>query len=532
MERVLPTLPNDVEALKALVTSLHQTTFEQQQLLGEQQAKLQHQSSLIEQLLEQMKLARHKQYGAGSERWHRDQMRLFNEAESIVDEEALKGEAEADSNTIEITAHRRKRGGRKPIPPEYPRIEVVYELSESERLCPHDGSELKVIGEVATEQLDIIPAKVQVIRHIRKKYACPCCDGAIKTASMPAQPIPKSQASPGLLAYIITNKFVDALPLYRQEQIFDRIGVELSRANLANWVIQAGQLVQPLINLMRDVLLAYDYVQMDESTVQVLKEPGKAPQSKSYIWVQRGGPPDAPLVLYDYDPSRSQDVPLRLLEDYKGYLQTDGYAGYDPVGAKPGIIQVGCFAHARRKFHEATKGQSKKRKSTIAWRGLKFIQRLYEIEREYRDAKPEVRYQARREQAQPILTEMREWLDQVLPQVPPTTLTGKALNYLYNQWPKLIRYLDDGRLHMDNNLVENAIRPFVVGRKNFLFCDTVRGAHASSNLYSLIETAKANGMEPYRYLRCVFTELPKAQTVEAIEALLPMKVKVIQKEAV
>ena len=320
MERVPPTLPNDVEALQALVSSLHQTTLEQQQRIGEQQSKLQHQSSLIDQLLEQIKLVRHKQYGMGSERWHRDQMRLFNEAESIADEEERKD----DAGTITVSTHRRKRGGRKPLPPEFPRIEVVYELPESECVCPHDGAELKVIGEVVLEQLDIIPAKAQVTRHIRKKYACPCCDGTIKTASMPAQPIPKSMASPGLLSYIITNKFVDALPLYRQEHIFDRIGVELSRANLANWVIQAGRLVQPLINLMRDRLLAHDYVQMDETTVQVLKEPGKAPQSKSYIWVQRGGPPDAPLILYDYDPSRSQQVPLRLLEGYKG-ISTDGW---------------------------------------------------------------------------------------------------------------------------------------------------------------------------------------------------------------
>ena len=235
MERVPPTLPNDIETLKALVSSLHQTTLEQQ-------AKLQHQSTFIDQLLEQIKLARHKQYGAGSERWHRDQMWLFNEAESIAAEQADKVDGESES--VEIAAHRRKRGGRKPLPPELPRIEVVYELGESERICEHDGTTLKVIGEVATEQLDIIPAKAQVIRHIRKKYACPCCDGTIKTASMPAQPIPKSLVSPGLLAYIVTNKFVDALPLYRQERIFDRIGIELSRTNLARWVIRAGQFGQ------------------------------------------------------------------------------------------------------------------------------------------------------------------------------------------------------------------------------------------------------------------------------------------------
>jgi transposase len=517
MDRGIPTLPNDVKGLQAFVLSLHQTHLEQQ-------AKIQRQTTLIDQLIEQIKLARHKQFGASSEQWTTDQIRLFNEAEAIVDQEGGDNDQECDADTIAVPAHRRKRGGRKPLPPELPRIEVVHDLPESERICPHDGAILRVIDEVATEQLDIVPAQVQVIRHIRKKYACPCCDGTIKTAPMPNQPIPKSRVSPGLLAFVVINKFADALPLYRQEQIFQRIGIELTRANLANWVVKAGQLIQPLINLMRDRILEYDIVAMDETPVQVLKEPGKAPQSKSYLWVQRGGPPDQPLILYDYDPSRGQAVPIRLLEGYRGYLQTDGYSGYEAVASEPHIVQVGCFAHARRKFDQAIKGQSKKRKSSHAWRGLKFIQRLYRIERQFQDATPEVRYRARREQAKPILNEMRNWLDEVLPQVPPTALTGKALHYVHNQWPKLIRYLDDGRLRIDNNLVENAIRPFVVGRKNYLFCDTVRGANASANLYALIETAKANGIEPYQYLRRVFAELPNAKTVEDIETLLPYRV--------
>ncbi len=211
------TLPNDVETLQALVSSLRHTHLEQQQRLNEQQAKLQRQSSLIDQLVEQIKLARHKQFGVSSEQWSVDQMRLFNEAEAIVDREGGDGDddQESDADMIAVPAHRRKRGGRKPLPPEWPRIEVVHELPESECICPHDGATLKVIDEVATEQLDIIPAQVRVIRHIRKKYACPCCDGTIKTAPMPNQPIPKSRVSPGLLAYVVINKFADALPLYR-----------------------------------------------------------------------------------------------------------------------------------------------------------------------------------------------------------------------------------------------------------------------------------------------------------------------------
>ena len=317
------------------------------------------------------------------------------------------------------------------------------------------------------------------------------------------------------------SKYQDALPLYRQEQILQRIGVDIPRATLANWMIQAGTLVQPLINLLRDQLLGYHVVQMDETTVQVLKEAGKAAQSKSYLWVQRGGPPDHRIILYDYDPSRAQGVPKRLLEGFSGYLQTDGYEGYNAVVAGNGLTHVGCWAHARRKFDEAVKAQGKKKRAGRAWRALSLIQKLYRVEREARELSSEQRRAYRNEQARVVLDELRTWLDDALPHVPPTSATGKALYYLNEQWPKLIRYLEDGRLEIDNNRVENAIRPFVVGRKNWLFSDSVKGVKASANLYSLIETAKANGLEPYRYLRYMFTELPKADTVKTIEALLP-----------
>ncbi|MGR9108995.1 MAG: IS66 family transposase, partial [Gammaproteobacteria bacterium] len=371
--------------------------------------------------------------------------------------------------------------------------------------------------------LDIVPAKVQVIRHIRRKYACPCCQQTVKTAGLPPQPIPKSVASPGLLAHVAVAKYQDALPLYRQETILERIGVDLPRATLAHWMIRMGEAVQPLINLLRDRLLSYDLIQIDETTLQVLKEPGKPATSKSYLWAQKGGPPDSAVILFDYDPSRSQQVPLRLLEGFQGYVQTDGYEGYQAVCAMPGIVRVGCFAHARRKFDEAVKAQGKggKAKAGKATKGLAYIQKLYRIETLIRDDSPEIRLQVRQQKAKPLLAEIRAWLDQSLPTTPPTSAVGKALQYLHNQWDKLIRYCDDGRLNIDNNAIERAIRPFVTGRKNWLFSDTVKGANASANLYSLIETAKANGLEPYRYLRDVFTELPAAQSIEDFEALLP-----------
>jgi hypothetical protein len=286
-------------------------------------------------------------------------------------------------------------------------------------------------------------------------------------------------------------------------------------------MIHAGTLIQPLINLLRDRLLAYDIIQMDETPVQVLKEPGKTAQSKSYLWLQRGGPPDQSVVLYDYDPGRGAGVPKRLLESFAGYLQTDGYDGYNAAVVEGSLIHVGCMAHARRKFSEALKAQGKKKKKGNAHHGLALIQKLYRVEKQARALTPEARHNQRQQHARPIFDTLRTWLDNVLPQVPPTSATGKALHYMNNEWPKLIRYLDDGRLEIDNNGAENAIRPFVVGRKNWLFSTSVKGVKASANLYSLIETAKANGLEPYAYLRHLFTELPKATDVEAIEALLP-----------
>jgi len=522
MPIALHQLPDDIDALKSLVAD---QLARNEQLQAEQQTVTQKNEQLKAQVLslqEQLNLAIARRYAASSEKISPDQIYLFDEAEAgcagagVDDTDA----SASDDATVTVAAHQRKKRGRKPLPKNLPRVDVIHELAESERHCDHDGRRLTEIGEVVSEQLDIIPAKIQVIRHIRKQYACDCGQ-CLKTAPLPAQPIPKSLASPGLLAHITVSKYQDALPLYRQEQILQRIGVELPRATLANWMIKAGTLIQPLINLLQDRLLSADILQMDETPVQVLKEPGKTAQSKSYLWVQRGGPPEHPIVLYHYDPGRGAEVAKRLLEGFSGYLQTDGYAGYHAAVAFHGLTPVGCMAHARRKFMEAVKAQGRNKKRGKAHRGLTLIQKLYRIEKQARHLDPEKRHEQRQQQARPILDEIRTWLDQVLPQVPPTSATGKALHYLHNEWDKLIRYLDDGRLQIDNNAAENAIRPFVLGRKNWLFSDSVRGVKASANLYSLIETVKANRLEPYAYLRYLYTELPKAETVEQIQALLP-----------
>jgi len=512
MQGAPETLPQNTEELAALVHQLRQQNEQQ--------------SQFINQLLEQIRLARHQHFGSRSERFSLDQLSLaFNEAEAAAAESDSEVAPAEDSNTIVVAEHRRKKGGRRRLPKNLPRVEVIYTLDENNCHCDQCQATLSVVSEKVSEQLDIVPARVQVIRHIRKTYACEACEGSMKTAPMPAQPIPKSLASPGTLAHIATAKYVDGLPLYRQEKKLARIGVELPRSTLASWMVKAGVLVQPLINLLRDKLLAYDVISMDETRLQVLKEAGKSAQSQSYLWVQRGGPPDHPILLYDYDPSRSQQVPIRLLQGFKGYLQTDGYAGYTQVCAENNLIALGCWAHVRRKFDEARKAQpatSSKKKKSLAAVALAKIQALYRIERDIKALPSQERLRIRELRSKPLLDDMRLWLDQHISLVPPTSALGKAMNYTHKQWPKLIVYIEDGRLRMDNNLVENAIRPFVIGRKNYLFCDSVAGANASANLYSLIETAKANGTEPYAYLKTVFTELPQATTVEEIEALLPV----------
>jgi transposase len=515
-------LPNDVATLQLLVQERDATIQARDAALGERDTE-------IQQLREYIRLLRSQRFGASSERSHRDQLGLFNEAEQLCEASA----EEWEEPTVTVPAHTRAKGGRRPLPAWMERVEILHDLPEAEKVCASDGTALVEIGRETSEQIEFIPATARVLVHVRPKYACPCCKTGIRIAPLPPQPIPKSLASPSLLAFIAVSKYADALPLYRQEGILERIGIDLSRATLAHWMVCGGELVQPLINLMRERLLDHDFVQCDESRFQVLKEPGKAAQSQSYVWVQRGAPDDHPLVLYEYDPSRSAEVPKRLFEGFQGVLQTDGYEGYGALGREPGIVHVGCWAHARRRFVEALKGVGKNRKKgakctakqSQAEAGLRFIQKLYEIERSVKDATPEERLRMRQEQSLPVVASLRRWLDGALETVVPRSLTGEALAYLDGQWPKLVRVFDTGQVPLDTNAVENAIRPFALGRKNWMFADTVRGAEASANLYSLIETAKANGIEPWAYLQRVFAELPKATTIDDVEALLPLRVK-------
>jgi transposase len=452
---------------------------------------------------------------------------LFNEAEDgIGTGEDVEGEESAPVTTVK--SHQRKKSGRKAIPDDLPREEVVHDLPEGEKSCPCCGKSRQVIGTEESEELDIVPAKITVLRHVKKKYG-PCgCDGFLHsgkpeviTAPMPERMIPGSIASSGLLAYSITSKFADALPFYRQSKIFDRIGVTLSRATLCNWTIGAYERMGDFFSVFIDEMKKGEFIRMDETTVQVLHEENRPAESKSYMWVAIGYPARGrPLVLYQYHPTRSRDVPYEFLEGFKGYLQTDGYGGYTLSGEREGIIHVGCFAHARRYFFDAAKLN---KKDSRAHRGLEYIRSLYEIESRLRSASydSDKFVERRKKEAEPVLEMFHNWLLQTGQEVVPSSRTGKAIEYTSNEWNKLVRYLEADFLTPDNNKIERAIRPFVIGRKNWLFSNTPRGANASAAMYSLIESAKANKIEPYHYLRYLFTKLPTITGRDDLKALLP-----------
>jgi transposase len=450
-----------------------------------------------------------------------EQRWLFNEAE------ALAQAAQSAPESILIPAHERKKRGRKRLSPELPRVEVLHDLADHEKVCAKDGTALERIGEEISEQLDYKPAQVRVIRHIRPKYSCPCCRQGVQIVPPPLTLFPKSLATPALLAHIVTAKFVDGLPLYRQETQFARLGVSLGRATMAGWMIRlGGTYLVPLINLLNEQMLEQPLIHSDETCLQVLHS-DTAPTADHWMWVRASGPPGGRIVLFDYDPSRGGTVPKRLLQGYQGILLTDGYEPYAIVAAELKLVHAGCMAHARRKFDDARKatpGDSSHAKSA-----LDFIRELYLIEHTLWDRQkpvtPAQRVAARQTRSTPIMERFHAWLQALAPQVLPEGRLGKAVHYPLGQWPKLTTFLSHGEVPIDNNRCENAIRPFVLGRKGWLFSDTVHGAVASANLYSLVETAKANRVEPHAYLSRLFERLPHLRTVEDYEAMLPWNLK-------
>jgi len=516
MQAASQPLPEDVQELKNLLLVERQRLVEREAIIDEKNLHIDELRQQYQALIEQFRLAQQRQFGKSSE--STNQLGLFNESEVIVEA----AEEPVDSETVTYTRNKPKR---KPLPSTLPRETIVHDIED--KTCDCCGNELHRMGEESSEQLEFIPAQVKVIEHIRPKYSCRHCeqqgtDVSIKIAPVAASPIPKSIATPSLLAQIITSKYQYALPLYRQEQMFRQFEIDLSRKTMAEWMIRCSELLEPIYQRLKTIQRQQKVIQADETPLKVIHED----KSRCYMWVYCTGtdspdenrqdkPPN--IVLYDYQPSRSGQCPKDWLTGFSNYLQVDGYAAYEQTGA----TLVGCFAHARRKFVEAKQAQVKGKTGKADW-AISHIGKLYRIEREIKAMTPDEKYQHRKERAKPLLDEFRVWLDKSVNQVPPKTALGKAIAYSLRQWEKLIRYLEAGNLQIDNNRVERAVKPFVIGRKNWLFANTGNGARASAILYSLVETAKANGLMPFDYLRLLLTELPGEP--DGIDRLLPWSV--------
>ena len=423
-----------------------------------------------------------------------------------------------EENTVTIT-YTRNKPKRRTLPDDLPREVIEHDIPEQGKQCAC-GCLKQRIGEEVTEQLEIIPAQLKVIAHVRPKYACNRCDEGVSIASLPMLFLPKSMAAPSLVAHTIVSKYQNHLPLYRQEKIWEGMGIHIPRNTASGWVIQAAEVCMPMREALIRALLESNYLQADETPLQVMNEPGRNNTSTSYMWVYQSAKPDKKIILFDYRETRQALWPKEILNGYQGYLQTDGYNGYDWVSQHPDIIHLGCMAHARRPFTELVKLAKTTGKSHQA---VAFFQKLYAIEKQAKVEKlsPEQRYQLRLSKAVPLLNEMKHWLEQSLRHAVPQSKLGNALTYMQQRWKELNHYLLDGILEIDNNAIENQIRPFALGRKNWLFAATPNGANACALFYSLIATANANSWNTFDYLRVLFENIRACKSLQDYTKLLP-----------
>ena len=481
-------------------------------------------------LMEQFRLFRKKQFGASSEKATQEIYEqlslLFNEAEACLEEERKEA---ASVSAVEVRSYIRKRKSgnvRDILPKDTEVVEVEHTLSEEERTCPECGEVMDPIGMEVSETLELIPAKAILHRDIYYSYACQNCKENAETVPVirtPKEPalIPGSYASAEAVAHIAVQKFKMGSPLYRQEKEWNAAGVMLSRQTMSNWLIRcAKDWILPIREALREQLVhEHDLLHADETEVQVLHEEGRSAQARSYMWLYRtSGDAEHPIVLYDYQPGRGQEYPNAFLDGFHGYLQTDGYSGYNGL---PDVTHVGCWAHARRKFEEARQALPKGKRSPTAEEGVAYCTKLFQLEEQFKSLSADERKRKRLEQAKPVLDAVYAWAN--TRHAAPKSKLGMALNYLKNQWATLVAYLEDGQIELSNNRAERSIKPFVISRKNFLFANTADGAQSTAALFSLIETAQEEGLDPYRYLVWVFREAPRrfAQDSHWAASLLP-----------
>jgi len=508
-------LPNDLATCQRVIQQLQATTAQLHEALEQAQRR----NRQLEHRLELLLKAR---FGPRADRLNPAQLLLFAQEVLAKAEAAAPAAATPASNSA--AAAQRKGHGRRRLPAELPRQQVVHDLSDAEKLCPCCGTLRVQIGPETSEQLEYEPAKLYVVEHVRPTYACPTCSAQtaesgpqIMTAAKPLQPIEKGLAGPGLLAAVITNKFSDHLPLYRQEAILARSGQPIARSTSCGWLAACAALVLPLYNLLKDRVLAGKCVNTDDTPVPVL-DPGRGKTREGRLWVYVN--PAWRYTVFDYTPTHSRDGPVRFFGNYTGYIQADAYTGYDVLfkpraDGTPVPTELGCWAHVRRKFVEAQTSDALRSVTGVA-----FIRRLYEVEHAAETLDATARRARRQEQSVPILVQLKTWLDEQQPQVLPKSPIGEALGYCLGNWAALIRYVEDGDLKPDNNAAENAIRPLVVGRKNWLFAGSDNGGRTAAVLASLVASAKQHGLDPYVYLRDVLTRIA-ATPVSQLDQFLP-----------
>ena len=523
---------NDLKASNPEMVTISRTEYEEKNArLAFQDERISRLESQIELLTEALRLARHKRFGASSEKTDESGMEqlsfLFNEAE--VFSAAEKEEPEV-TNVAGHKRHKKHTYTLDTIPEGIPTKQVEHRLKDEALVCPQCGDTMTEIGKEVVKTLEIVPAQYIVREDIYYTYACKSCgenadagcEAPVVKAPREKNIIPGSFATPEAIAHIMTQKFVMGSPLYRQEREMNRQGIQLSRQTMSNWILKAAEdYLTPVYEQLHKELLKRNVLHADETTLQVLHEPGKAPQSNSYMWLYRtSGDTEKSIVLYEYQPGRGGKHPKEFLDGFRGYLHTDGYAGYHSLPG--GITVAGCWTHARRKFDEAMKSLPKgKAKGSSAAQGLAYCNLLFKLEDSWAELTPEERYNQRLEQAKPVLDAMFAWANTRT--AAPKSALGKAFTYLKEQWPYLTNYLKDGRLELSNNRAERSIKPFVIDRKNFLFANTPKGATGSAIMYSMIQTAIENGLEPYRYLTWLLKTANNADLKDPniVESLLP-----------
>jgi transposase len=520
----LDNLPRDPDVLLDVIRRYCTTTTELQEKID----KLKEENHWLREIV----AARNRRlFGRKSEKLNHEELQawLFNEAELGV--AAPSQSKKESSDTITYTVTRCRKQGRKPIAANLPRIVCEHDLPETEKVCGYCGKERPRLKPDISEEVEYIPAQVNVKRHVYHKYAqCKCAESKkngikpIISAPREKRIIPGCIAAPSLLAFLATSKFCDGLPYYRLEKMLGRYGIEYKRATMCNQMIGVSRALQPLLELMWEDMLAGEVIRMDETRLQVIEEPGRNADQISWMHVAVGEYERKRIILFHYHRSRAAAVPKTILEGWKGYLQTDGLAAYNRVGDQPGIIHVGCWGHTRRKFIDA-RGGPKAPPGGLADEALSMIRKIFAIERKLRaqELSDDEFLKTRRELVEPVLKELKNWLNEHISGVAPKTYLAEAMNYTLNEWDHLIRYLDHPWLHPDNNIPENAIRPFVIGRKNWMFSITPIGAHASATLYSFVESAKANGLEPYKYFTYLIKVLPTTPQ-EQLRNLLPHRI--------